>query len=483
MVQDQPYSRPAPHLVIAPLLPQSHRRIATQKPARIMRPRSADRSAMLDRRTFLMGTSALAANLAGTRERAFAADLDVVVIGAGAAGISAARELKAVGRQVLILEARKRIGGRAFTDSSLGPAYDAGAMYIHWAERNPWVKIAADLGIATRDEPWGGGFQLFASGKPMPESDRMRRRSVFGQIDRRLETVDITKRDMSVAELLGELGPDMAPIASSGLLLSIGEESGRISARDYQRLWSGDDLVVPSGYGNLVARYGEGLDIRLDEPVSAIRWDGPGVEVTTRSGTLTARACIVTVPVGVLKAGSIRFTPELPARTRDALNGMVMGALTKIALKVEGDRFGITPGMSYLEAGAPEEMTNFDLYPDGKDIIIGYFGGDYARKLSLAGTREAQAHVTDLLAAIIGEDFRKTVRAACFPAWWTDPFSHGSYSVCLPGQETARDRLAEPIGGRIWFAGEATAGGGAMTVGGATLAGRAAAEAVARVKV
>lgn len=438
---------------------------------------------MLDRRTFLMGTSALAANIIGTRERAFAADLDVVVIGAGAAGISAARELKAVGRKVVILEARKRTGGRAFTDASLGPSYDAGAMYIHWAERNPWVKIAADLGIATPNEPWGGGFQLFANGKPMPETDRLRRRTVFNQIDRRLETVDITKRDMSVAELLGDLGPDLAPIASSGLLLSIGEESGRISARDYQRLWSGDDFIVPTGYGNLVSRHGEGLDIRLDEPVSAIRWDGPGVEITTRSGTLKARACIVTVPVGVLKAGAIRFTPELPARTRDALNGMVMGALTKIAFRVEGDRFGITPGTSYLEAGAPEEMMNFDLYPDGKDIIIGYFGGDYARKLSLAGPKEAEAHTVDLLAKMIGEAFRKTVKATSFPAWWTDAFSHGSYSVCLPGQESARDRLAEPIGGRIWLAGEATAGGGAMTVGGATLAGRAAAAAVARIKV
>ncbi len=274
----------------------------------------------------------------------------------------------------------------------------------------------------------------------------------------------------------------MTPVATSGLLLSIGEESDRISARDYQRLWSGDDFVVPSGYGNLVARHGEGLDIRLGEPVETIRWDGPGVEITTRSGTLKARACIVTVPVGVLKAGDIRFTPALPARTRDALNGIGMGALTKIALKVEGDRFGIKPGMSYLEAGSPKAMMNVDLFPDDKDIVIAYCGGDYARDLSRAGTAAARDHVTELLAKMVGESFRKAVTGVSFPAWWTDPFSHGSYSVCRPGFETARDRLAEPIGGRVWLAGEATAGGGAMTVGGATLAGRAAAAAVARLK-
>lgn len=426
----------------------------------------------------------MAATLAATGRSALAAqtDADVVIIGAGAAGLAAAHDLKAAGRSAIVLEARGRIGGRAFTDTSLGPAYDAGAMFIHWAERNPWVQIARDRGIETQSEPWGGGFQVFANGKPMPETDRQKRRGAFGQIDRRLETVDLTKRDLSVRDLLGDLGPDMAQIASSGLLLSIGEESDRISARDYQRLWAGDDLVVPSGYGNLVAAYGAGLDIRLNHPVSEIRWDGPDVAVKTPSGTLHASACIVTVPVGVLKAGAIRFTPELPARNRDALDGIGMGALTKIALRVEGDRFGVAPGASFLEAGSPGQLMNLDLFPDDKDIVIAYCGGDHARELSAAGTEAARAYVTELLTKMLGSNVRKAVTGISFPAWWTDPFSRGSYSVCLPGRETAREQLAEPIGGRIFIAGEATAGGGAMTVGGATLAGRAAAAAVARIK-
>lgn len=436
---------------------------------------------MIDRRTFVTGSGA-AAVAAGTLSPAQAATADVVVVGAGAAGIAAAHALKAAGRGAIVLEARERIGGRAFTDASLGPAYDAGAMFIHWAERNPWVPIARDLGIETASESWGGGFRLYADGQPMPEADRQRRRGAFGRIDRALETADLAPRDQSVAELLAGLGPESAPVAASGLLLSIGEEAQRISARDYQRLWAGDDLVVPSGYGNLVALSGAGLDIRLGEPVSAIRWDGPGVVVTSRSGELRANACIVTVPVGVLKAEAIRFTPALPAATRDALAGIGMGALTKIALGVEGERFGMAPGTSLLEAGSPARLMNFDLFPDGKDLVIGYCGGDYARELSRAGPAEARAHVTDLLARMLGEDIRKAVTAASFPAWWTDPFSLGSYSVCLPGHDGAREALARPIGGRIWLAGEATAGGGAMTVGGATLAGRAAAAAVARLK-
>ncbi|WP_324134409.1 NAD(P)/FAD-dependent oxidoreductase [Bosea sp. (in: a-proteobacteria)] len=424
----------------------------------------------------------MAASVALPLGSGLAAEADVIVIGAGAAGIAAAHQLKAAGRRAIVLEARDRVGGRAFTDASLGPAYDAGAMFIHWAERNPWVQIARDLGVATSDESWGGGFRVFAGGQPMADADRQRRRGAFGQIDRRLETVDLAKRDVSIRDLLGDLGPDLAPIASSGLLLSIGEESERISARDYQRLWAGDDLLVPSGYGNLVARHGGGLDIRLNQPVSEIRWDGPGVSVTTPAGTLRAQACIVTVPVGVLKAGAIRFTPALPARTRDALDGIGMGALTKIALKVEGDRFGISPGTSFLEAGSPKRLMNFDLFPEGKDLIVAFCGGDHARELSAAGPAATRDHLTTLLSSMIGSDIRKAVTGISFPAWWTDPFARGSYSVCLPGREAAREQLAEPIGGRLFIAGEATAGGGAMTVGGATLAGRAAAAAVARIK-
>jgi monoamine oxidase len=436
---------------------------------------------MLDRRRWLMGSGALAASLAGRPLPVRAAEPDVIVIGAGAAGIAAAKQLQAAGRSAVVLEARGRLGGRTFTDSSLGPSYDAGAMFIHWAERNPWTEIARELSVPTPNESWGGGFQLFQSGKPMPAGDRARRRGAFGEIDRRLDNADLDARDLSVAEVLSDLGPDLAPVAASGMLLSIGEESARISARDYQRLWAGEDYVVPSGYGNLVTRYAEGLDIRLNQPVSAIDWGGSRVAVTTAAGTLRARTCIVTVPVGVLKAGAIRFTPQLPARTRDALAGIGMGALTKIALKVD-ERFGIAPGTTYFEAGAAERLISFDLYPGDQGIVIGYCGGDFARDLSTAGPDAAREQIVDLLVTMIGAEFRKAAGAVSFPAWWTDPFSHGSYSVCLPGHAGARDILAEPIGGKLWLAGEATAGGGAMTAGGATLAGRTAATAAARLK-
>ncbi len=437
---------------------------------------------MLNRRVLLSGLSAAA--LAAGRRRAFAADADVVIVGAGAAGIAAAKALRAAGRSFVIVEARDRIGGRAFTDTTLGISYDAGAQFIHWAERNPWFGIARDLGVPLADDDWrGGGFKVFSGGKPMSDADRMRRRGTFGLLEQRLDQFARDAPDTSVAAAVADLGPDLAPVAASGLLLSLGEDANRISVRDYQRLWSGDDYIVPSGYGALVARYGGDLGVRTGIAVTTIRWDGLGVAVETAQGTIRGRAAIVTVPVGVLKAGDIRFVPDLPAETRDALDGLGMGALTKLALRVEGDRFGLVPGAALMEAGDPGRMMMIEMFPDGRDLAIAMCGGDHARELSELGSAGATAHVTDLLASMIGGDVRQRITGSSFPAWWTDPWSKGSYSICKPGRPEARDELARPIGGRIWIAGEATAGGGAMTVGGASLAGLAAArDAIAAIK-
>ncbi len=247
-------------------------------------------------------------------------------------------------------------------------------------------------------------------------------------------------------------------------------------------LWSGPDYTTEAGYGALVAAYGDGVPVSLGVAASRIRWGEGGVEAETSAGTVRARAAIVTVSVGVLKSGAIRFEPELPAATRDALDGIGMGALTKIALRIEGERFGLADSTTLMDATSAPGMTMIEMFPDGKPLAVAICGGDFARGLGRAGEAAAVAHVTDRLAGMLGGSLRARVTGGRLASWWADPLAQGGYSVCLPAAPRAR-ALAQPVAERLWFAGEATAGGASMTVGGATLAARrAAGEIAARLK-
>lgn len=435
----------------------------------------------LTRRDALRGGISTAA-LLGMSARLFAADVDVLIVGAGAAGLSAARQLQDLGLGFRMIEARNRIGGRAFTDASLGSPFDAGAEIIHFAESNPWVEIARKLQIEL-DVSGGrfGGWQVYSAGKPLGMLERGRRWQAFREMEARMAAVERAGIDMSLADAVADLEPEQRAIARSGLLLVLGEDGERISVLDNQQLWNGADYTTRQGYGALVAAYGQDLPVALSVRAETIRWGDGGIEAETSAGVIRARAAIVTVPVGVLKSGAIRFVPDLPLSAQDALAGIGMGALTKVALRLNGERFGLADSTTLMDGTRPEAMTMIEMFPDGKPLAVALFGGDFARGQGTAGEAAAIAHLTDTLAGMLGSSIRRAITGGRLASWWADPLSRGSYSVCLPGRSDARAALAEPVAARLWFAGEATAGGGAMTVGGATLAARKAATDCAKV--
>ena len=427
---------------------------------------------MLDisRRSALVGAAAL---LTGAG-RAAAADVDVAVVGAGAAGIAAAKHLLGRHRRVVVLEARDRLGGRVHTDRRLGTPFDAGAQYLHWAERNPWTGIAASLGLKTQEESGGRPFDIYANGVVIPDEERSARRQAFGRIDRLIAAG--ASPDRSIADAVRAGGEDVTGSAAGLTRLTLGEEPDRCSAADYDQLWAGDDLVCPSGFGTLVTRHGAGLPVRLSTRVAGIDWSGRGVALDTASGTVRARAAIVTVPLGVVQADAIRFAPGLPAETRDAVDGLRMGAYTKIALRFDRARLAgdLADGIDTSQAG---ETMSFEAWPFENDLVIAYLGGDFARRLCQAGERTAVDHATERLAAMFGSRVRGAITGGVLADWWDDPHARGAYSIARPGRLPARLALRRPVGDRIWLAGEASAGGGAMTAGGAALEGvRAAGE-------
>lgn len=399
-------------------------------------------------------------------------DTEVVVIGAGAAGLAAARELIALKRDVVVLESSGRVGGRLFTETGLGAPYDAGGRYIHWAERNPWTNVAREFGAQTSSEETRG-FRFFDKGALRPSDPS--RRARMSRVGERLDGENVA--DVSIAQAVAD-DPLLGEAAQALARLSLGEEPQRVSARDYARLWSGDDLEVPSGYGALAERFGAGAPIRLNARARRIDWSGAGVAISTEAGDIRAKKAIVTTSIGVLKSGAIRFAPDLPAATRDALNGLEMGALSKVGLAFDFARTDIPPGDIFTresEAGG----FNLDCRPFGRDIVVAVFGGDFAR--DVARTDEAAiAHALEALARCVGASARGAFRGGRAHAWFRDADARGCYSHCLPGHAQARAALAEPVGDRLFFAGEATGAiGGAMTAGGAVLAGRAAARAAA----
>ncbi len=432
------------------------------------------------RRMITLAAAAIAAPALG--RRAFAAgegEADVAVIGAGAAGIAAARALTDAGKRVIVLEARSRAGGRAHTDRSLGIGFDAGAAFVHFAERNPWVEWAERHGIELL--PWKGWmhFRPYSGGRALGEGYMQRRRRARESFWSVLESAERRGRDASLAELALSLGEDGTVAVRDMALLSIGENPERVSGLDYAALWDGSDRIVPLGYGTLVQRAAEGLPIRFDCPVSAVHVAPTHVEIATPAGVLRAADVIVTVPLGVLAADAIRFTPGLPLETVRAIEGLSMGALTKVALRFDGERFDIVPGDDFVvidfASGGP--MT-FEMWPFDRDIVIGTTGGDTGRALGAAGGTEAVYAALDAFAGVVGARARDHFVGGRLADWWHDPLSHGSYSVVRPGHLSARAALAKPVAGRIRFAGEATAGGAAMTVGGAALEGLKAAHAI-----
>lgn len=417
-------------------------------------------------------------------------DFDCVVVGAGAAGLAAAHELRRLKKSFVVLEARARPGGRIFTDASLanandgGAPYDAGAFYLHWVEKNPLTRVARTVGVKTIDED---DVQRLA--RSFDRGDPRADVAGFAQWAARRELLDEEGRDIPDISMLEFAGGAQSPAAEGARVMSrlaLGEEAERISARDYSKLIGGEDRLIPEGFGVILERYAKGLPVRYETPVEAIDWSGAGVRIATGKGSIHARSVIVTLSVGVLKSGAIRFTPELPAVNRDGLAGLGMGASTRAALSFGDERFGLQPNTNLRLRLSPRESFSFGCFPFGKNVVTAYFGGDHARAVSALGEPGAIAHLLDQFVSMVGEDARKHFRAGRLADWWNDPFARGGYSHVIAGHDGARDKLATPVARRIYFAGEATGGsfgdaGAAITAGGAYVAGRAAARRAARV--
>ncbi|MEX1234523.1 MAG: NAD(P)/FAD-dependent oxidoreductase [Roseovarius sp.] len=436
------------------------------------------RAAAPTRRHALAGIAGMAAALAWPRGLvAQTSNPDIVVIGAGAAGIAAARRVIASGMSVQVIEAADRIGGRAYTESdTFGVPYDHGCAWLQGPGDLPHLQAARDLGVKLVDHGAARDV-LYVEGRRADHAERTAYDRAFARLYAALDTGS----DVAASSLAPLGGPMDATAQSWTGPMDFGVDMGALSTADFNAYPAFDiNYLVHEGLGTLVVHLGRALPVSLGTAATGIDWSGDGVRVETTRGTIDARAAIVTVSTGVLASGAIRFTPALPSAKQQAISDVPMGLLTRIALQFNGARFGLSENdfLTYAVPGdLPAEACFFLAFPTGHDITVGFVGGRFGWDLARAGEAAAVDFALGAFTRMMGSGAAKHFVKGHMSGWAQNPLTLGAYSAARPGRAAARKVLAQPLGERVFFAGEAVAGPYIALMSGAHLSGESVARA------
>lgn len=400
-------------------------------------------------------------------------DVNVVIVGGGAAGLAAARRLRDCNVDCLVVEARPRLGGRAWSVTEpTGHALDLGCGWLHSADRNPWVEIARaqHRTIDKTPPPWMRPSLTLG----FPRAEQLEYLAAREAFDNSLETAkDEPDRPASALLKPGGRWNDLIVAVSTFVT---GAELDRVSVHDLARYDDTDvNWRIVEGLGATIAAHGADLPVILDCPVTRIDHSGRRLRLDTAKGAMTADQAIVTLPTSMLAEENI-FAPALPEKA-EAAAGLPLGLDDKLFLSL--DQAGEFEKDSRLYGRTDRVRTaTYHLRPFGRPQIECYFGGSLAAELEAGDARAFFDFAAAELVGLLGSGFAQRLKPLGLHRWGADRYARGAYSYARPGKADCRAALARPVDDRLFFAGEACSLRDFSTAHGAWLSGVAAADQV-----
>lgn len=408
----------------------------------------------------------------------------IIVIGAGFSGLSAARALHEAGYKVTVLEARKRLGGRVHSKVLGQDQVDLGAHWITGQGRNPVYMIAKKFKVPIEEHDEDGPAHIF-DGVFNEKIMSMQLNSQFFSFIKKLGSLRVKlPSNASLEDGVNEFIriSNMDKKTAQRTAWSIRQWNGELSyagAADRISLsgfWSddgfpGNSYVFPGGFGQIADILAKPLDVRYQQLVTKVAYDKGGVLVQTISQQFKANRVIITVPLGVLKSGAIKFEPELPAEKKMAIDRMEMGSLETLVMQFE-HKFWPDGGFCYYS----EPMQPYRCFSDfspykKKPTLTGWMGGD-VKKIFEAKTNAKLIEETLTQFRQLFPNGKISQPQVAMSRWTQDPLAFGSYSFPNVGSSPSdRLSLARPIADRVYFAGEASSESQYGTTHGAILSG------------
>lgn len=437
----------------------------------------------MTRRGFLSASAALVTT-ASADSRAWSAplprDADIVVIGAGAAGIAAARRIMAANRKVIVVEASGQIGGRCSTDTAtFDVPFDRGARWMNNPESNPMIKLGRQAGLDFSAVPLGPKVRIGRRNARAGETEEFL--AALVRANRAIDEASRARADVSCASVVPKDLGDWAGAAEFVLgAASTGKDLKEISVADKARAQErGGALVCRQGLGTLIAKLGEQIPVSLSTPASRVTWSNRDVTVETPAGRIAARAAVITVSTNVLNAGNVKFSPDLPKRHLEAAANLALGSYDHIALQLAGNPLGLGRDEIFIEQSNSTRTALLFANVAGSSLCSIDVAGSFGRDLAAQGEKAMVAFAQEWLTKLFGSEAASAVRKSSVTRWNAAPFALGAMSSAPPGWQSSRRSLSEPVG-CMFLAGEATHETLWGTVDGAWESGERAADAALR---